>query len=111
MVAALALGQHGFPLGVHAQHDRWKERHDVERAPLPVTGAWRPGDPVGHRQFLTIAVDHPMALDGGTTLTDIVVAYETWGTLNADASNAILVCHAWTGDSHLAGASGPGHVD
>ncbi len=84
--------------------------HDVDRAPLPVTGAWLPGHPVGNRQFLTIASDHPMALDGGTTLSDVVVAYETWGTLAADGSNALLVCHAWTGDSHAAGPVGRGHI-
>ncbi len=82
----------------------------MERAPQPVTGAWLPGQPVGHRQFLTIAADHPMALDGGTTLSDVVVAYETWGRLDADASNALLLCHAWTGDSHAAGPDGRGHI-
>src|SRR4051812_19521719 len=75
-------------------------------AALPVTGAWLPGMPAGSRQFLTIAMGHPLALDGGTTLSDVVVAYETWGTLNADASNAVLVCHAWPGDSHAAGPDG-----
>ena len=81
----------------------------MDRAPLPVTGAWLPGDPVGHRRFLTIAVAHPMALDGGTTLSDVVVAYETWGTLDPDGKNALLLCHAWTGDSHAAGPDGRGH--
>ena len=42
-------------------------------------------------------------------LHDITVAYETWGTLQPDASNAVLVCHALTGDSHAAGRAGPGH--
>ncbi|NDB06830.1 MAG: homoserine O-acetyltransferase, partial [Acidimicrobiia bacterium] len=32
-----------------------------------------------------------------------------WGSLNSDASNAILLCHAWTGDSHVAGRAGEGH--
>ena len=43
-----------------------------------------------------------MALDGGGRLSPVTVAYETYGTLNADASNAVLVCHALTGDQHLA---------
>ncbi len=53
--------------------------------------------------------DRPFALDGGSTLRDIDVAYETWGSLDATASNAVLVCHALTGDSHATGPSGPGH--
>ncbi|HEY4330938.1 MAG TPA: homoserine O-acetyltransferase [Ilumatobacteraceae bacterium] len=75
----------------------------------PVSGAWRRGDPVGQRQFLTIAVDRPLALDGGRSLSNVDIAYETWGRLAADGSNAILICHAWTGDSHAAGRDEPGH--
>ncbi|MFN8020022.1 MAG: homoserine O-acetyltransferase [Acidimicrobiales bacterium] len=77
--------------------------------PLPVTGAWRPGDPPGHRRFFTFPHDRPFALDTGTTLSDVTIAYETWGRLDATASNAILICHAWTGDSHAAGPAVAGH--
>ena len=77
--------------------------------PIPVTGAWRPGDPPGRRQFATIAGDQPLALRAGGQLGPITVAYETWGTLDATRSNAVLVLHALTGDSHAAGAPGPGH--
>lgn len=76
---------------------------------LPASGAWRPGDPVGDRRFVTVARDRPFVLEGGGVLRDVSVAYETWGELDADASNAVLVCHALTGDSHAAGRSGPGH--
>ena len=76
---------------------------------VPVTGAWQPGDPEGRRKFFTFAHDRPFALDSGAVLTDVSIAYETWGELNADASNAILVCHAWTGDSHAAGRAERGH--
>jgi homoserine O-acetyltransferase/O-succinyltransferase len=76
---------------------------------LPVTGAWRPGDPTGRRRFLTIAQDRPLALEGGGALREVTVAYETWGQLADDAGNAVLVCHALTGDSHVAGRIGPGH--
>ena len=48
-------------------------------------------------------------LELGGELPNVRVAYETYGTLNADASNAVLVLHALTGDSHLAGPVGPGH--
>jgi homoserine O-acetyltransferase len=77
---------------------------------LPVTGAWRPGDPVGGRRFARLAVDRPFVLEGGGQLRDITVAYETWGELAADGANAVLVCHALTGDSHASGGIGPGHA-
>jgi homoserine O-acetyltransferase len=44
-----------------------------------------------------------LQLECGRTLGPIHVAYETYGRLNADRSNAILICHALTGDSHVAG--------
>ena len=78
-------------------------------SPLPVTGAWQPGDDAGRRQFFSFADDRPFALDDGSVLRDVTLAYETWGELAPDASNAILVCHAWTGDSHAAGRAGRGH--
>jgi homoserine O-acetyltransferase len=95
-----------------------EERQDVngrdERAPLstdtlPVTGAWRVGDPVGRRRFVTVGADRPFVLEGGGRLRDASVAYETWGELADDAGNAVLVCHALTGDSHAAGEVEPGH--
>ena len=81
----------------------------LQPTPLPVTGAWRAGAPVGSRRFLRIAEGHPFALEGGGVLTDIDIAYETWGTLNERADNAVLLCHAWTGDSHAAGPAEDGH--
>ncbi len=44
----------------------------------------------------------PLLLDCGQQLSPYVIAYQTYGTLNADRSNAILVCHALTGDQHVA---------
>src|ERR1043165_3895474 len=46
-----------------------------------------------------------IALDNGVTLSPVDVAYETYGTLNASKSNAILVLHAFSGDAHAAGIS------
>ena len=44
----------------------------------------------------------PLRLDSGAALETVDIAYETYGALNADRSNAVLVCHALTGDQHLA---------
>ncbi|HEX6380680.1 MAG TPA: homoserine O-acetyltransferase [Acidimicrobiia bacterium] len=77
--------------------------------PPPATGAWRPGDPPGHRQFVTLFEDEPLRLELGGTLSPVVVAYETWGELDRARSNGVLIAHALTGDSHAAGPAGPGH--
>ena len=49
-----------------------------------------------------VSLPGPLHLDGGATLSPVEIAYETYGTLDRDAGNAILVCHALTGDHHLA---------
>ncbi len=75
------------------------------------TGAWLEGDPIGHRQFVTCQHDEPLELEAGGRLGPITIAYETWGTLNASRTNAILVEHALTGDSHAHGPEGAGHPE
>jgi homoserine O-acetyltransferase/O-succinyltransferase len=50
-----------------------------------------------------------LRLDSEALLPDVVVAYETWGRLAEDGSNAVLVEHALTGDSHVVGPAGPQH--
>ena len=55
-------------------------------------------------QYFTFAEPpNEMRLDCGRTLGPITLAYETYGTLNADRSNAILIEHALSGDAHVAG--------
>ena len=73
----------------------------------PATGGWAQGDPAGRRQWL--ALPRPLPLESGRALPQVRIAYETWGRLAPDGSNAVLVLHALTGDSHVAGPAGPGH--
>ncbi|WP_439945493.1 homoserine O-acetyltransferase MetX [Streptomyces sp. BBFR109] len=73
----------------------------------PASGAWREGDPPGRRQWYERAA--PLPLEAGGELPGVRLAFETWGQLAPDRSNAVLVLHALTGDSHVAGAAGPGH--
>ena len=47
--------------------------------------------------------DEPLELRSGIKLPSFTLAYETYGRLNKDASNAILLLHALSGDSHVAG--------
>ena len=53
------------------------------------------------RQY--VHFDHALPLDSGQSLDKFTLAYETYGTLNAERSNAILICHALSGDAHVAG--------
>ncbi|WNV75462.1 homoserine O-acetyltransferase [Geodermatophilus sp. DSM 44513] len=73
----------------------------------PRPGGWREGDPVGDRRFLDLP--GPVDLARGGSLPAVRVAYETWGALAPGGGNAVLVEHALTGDSHVAGPAGPGH--
>ncbi|MFE6488006.1 homoserine O-acetyltransferase [Streptomyces sp. NPDC057757] len=73
----------------------------------PASGAWREGDPPGRRQWHIR--EKPLALEAGGELPRVQVAFETWGKRAPDGSNAVLVLHALTGDSHVSGSAGPGH--
>ena len=70
------------------------------KANFDVTGAWLEGDDPGDRKFIKIG---DLLLENGETLPDITIAYQSWGTFNADKSNAILVNHAMTGWSDVPG--------
>lgn len=78
------------------------------RTPVPATGAWRPGDHPGRRQFLDIEA-LPLEADPLGSI-DVTLAYETWGELNSAGDNAVYVAHAFTGDSHVTGEAGEGHI-
>lgn len=73
--------------------------------------AWHDGDPVGGRRFVDVGPHH---CEHGGRLPSVRLAYESWGTPRTDeagrVTNAVLVLHALTGDSHVSGPSGDGHV-
>ncbi len=58
---------------------------------------------VGLVKTQTVTFDRQLKLESGRLLGPITLAYETYGTLNAERSNCVWVCHAWTGDAHAAG--------
>lgn len=60
-------------------------------------------DSVGLVTPRRVAIERPLALDCGRSLPRFELMVETYGTLNAARSNAILVCHALSGDHHAAG--------
>jgi len=62
-----------------------------------------PEDSVGLVQPETLRFDQPLELACGRTLDSYELIIETYGTLNADHSNAVLICHALSGHHHVAG--------
>ena len=62
-----------------------------------------PADSVGLVSPCTAHFDSPLALACGKTLPAYDLVYETYGTLNAERSNAVLICHALSGHHHAAG--------
>jgi len=67
--------------------------------PPPAAGS------VGVVRARRMAFDEPLSLASGATLGAYELAYETYGTLNAERSNAVLVCHALNASHHVAGIS------
>jgi len=63
-----------------------------------VTGAWLEGHDPGQRRFAKIG---DLELESGEVLADVTIAYQSWGALNSDRTNAILINHALTGWSDV----------
>ncbi len=63
----------------------------------------QPGGSIGIVTPQRVRFDDPLALTSGRVLPGCDIVYETYGALNAEHSNAILVCHALSGDHHAAG--------
>ena len=74
----------------------------MSRADIQPAFTWPTGS-VGIVEPRSVHFPDPLDLDSGESLPHVDVAYETYGQLNADKTNAVLLCHAWTGDAHVAG--------
>ncbi|MCF6196649.1 MAG: homoserine O-acetyltransferase [Emcibacter sp.] len=59
----------------------------------------------GRADVVTLGRDAPLRLDSGEEISAFDVAYKSWGRLNEDRSNVVLVCHALTGDHYVRGIS------
>jgi len=57
----------------------------------------------GYAEVVTLGQGRPLLLDSGEQITSYDVAYKSWGTLNSDKSNVVLICHALTGDQYVRG--------
>ena len=57
------------------------------------------------KDIKTLIIEKPLKLDCGQTISNFPLAYETYGTLNEKKDNAILVCHALTGDQFVTGTN------
>jgi homoserine O-acetyltransferase len=60
------------------------------------------------RTIRVVEPDKPLELDCGKTLAPVDVVYETYGELNEAGDNAVLICHALSGNAHVAGLNSPG---
>jgi homoserine O-acetyltransferase/O-succinyltransferase len=89
MAARLA---HPRPLSSEVHIDRQQRFAHLRRSMSPVTPPHR-----------TLTLPEPLPLDGGGTLASVEIGYETCGVLNAARDNAILICHALTGDQYVSG--------
>lgn len=73
---------------------------DSSDDPFASSDSVRSARPLRHAQYVTF--EEPLLLQVGDTLPHVTVAYETYGKLNHRKDNAVLICHALTGDSHVA---------
>ncbi|MGD1276870.1 MAG: homoserine O-acetyltransferase [Tepidisphaeraceae bacterium] len=72
----------------------------IDKAIFESSDSVRSAAPLPHAKLVTFR--QPLKLELGAQLPEVAVVYETYGTLDAQRSNAVLICHALSGDSHVA---------
>ena len=70
---------------------------------IPLEPLAAPSDSIGLVSPQVVLIEKPLTLACGIVLPSHQLVFETYGTLNSDRSNAILICHALSGDHHAAG--------
>jgi len=60
-------------------------------------------DDDGYAEVVTLGQNRPLLLDSGEQIASFDMAYKSWGKLNSDKSNVVLICHALTGDQYVRG--------
>lgn len=82
------------------------QRHAVAHKQVRLAPSFQPPAPIspGALRRTLFTARRPLTLTSGRPLGPVTVTYETYGALNASRSNAVYVCHALTGDSHVARA-------
>ena len=68
--------------------------------PFESSDSVRSGQPLKYAQHVTFR--EPLELELGGRLPEVTVAFETYGRLSPRRDNAVLICHALSGDSHVA---------
>jgi homoserine O-acetyltransferase/O-succinyltransferase len=86
-----------------ARRERMSDMGEVSRTSTQeAADSLREADQPHESLIAHFGVDKPLKLDAGVELVPFQIAYKTYGTLNAARSNAVLICHALTGDQHVA---------
>ncbi|WP_428404507.1 homoserine O-acetyltransferase MetX [Methylocystis sp.] len=88
-----------LPNELFGKSNAWEDRLSIVSDARPVQGG------AAAPKTVVFEPDRPLLTDGGGRIAPLAIAYETYGALNAARTNAILLCHALTGDQYAAGVN------
>jgi len=99
----MSHGRHVVDGSIHTNYGLFGKPNEpisMTSSPLSLEARSQADDPSS--LVMRFGADEPLMMDSGIALAPWQIAYQTYGTLNADRSNAVLICHALTGDQHVA---------